>query len=66
MKRFIEGENRHQSTLFPESLEDYIAEDNAIRIVEAITKRPGRNEFTYTGLQHETGNQRAWNKENYG
>ena len=25
MKRFIEGENRYQSTLFPESLEDYIA-----------------------------------------
>jgi len=33
MKRFIEGENRFQSTLFPESLEDYIAEDNSIRIV---------------------------------
>jgi len=31
MKRFIEGENRFQSTLFLESLEDYIAEDNSIR-----------------------------------
>jgi hypothetical protein len=29
MKRFIEGENRFQSTLFPESLEDYIAKDNS-------------------------------------
>jgi hypothetical protein len=28
MKRYVEGENRFQSTLFPESLEDYIAEDN--------------------------------------
>ncbi len=36
MKRFIEGENRFQSTLFPESLEDYIAEDNSIRIVDAF------------------------------
>jgi hypothetical protein len=36
MKRFIEGENRLQSSLFPESLEDYIAEDNSIRIVDAI------------------------------
>ena len=36
MKRFIEGENRSQSTLFPESLEDYIAEDNAVRVVDAF------------------------------
>jgi len=36
MKRFIEGENRCQSTLFPESLEDYIAEDNSICIVDAF------------------------------
>jgi hypothetical protein len=28
MKRFIEGEDRSQSTLFPEHLDDYIAEDN--------------------------------------
>jgi len=39
MKRFIEGENRFQSTLFPESLEDYIAEDNAIRVVDAFVNR---------------------------
>ena len=39
MKRFIEGENRYQSTLFPESLEDYIAEDNAIRVVDAFIDR---------------------------
>ena len=36
MKRFIEGENRSQSTLFPESLEDYIGEDNAVRVVDAF------------------------------
>jgi len=36
MKRFIEGENRFQSTLFPESLDDYIAEDNAVRVVDAF------------------------------
>jgi transposase len=39
MKRFIEGENRFQSTLFPESLEDYIAEDNAIRVVDAFVDK---------------------------
>jgi len=36
MKRFIEGENRFQSTLFPESLEDYIAADNPVRVIDAF------------------------------
>jgi len=36
MKRFIEGENRSQSTLFPEALDDYIAEDNPVRVVDAF------------------------------
>jgi len=39
MKRFIEGENRFQSTLFPERLDDYIAEDNAVRVVDAFVEK---------------------------
>jgi len=36
MTDFIEGENRHQATLFPEQLDDYIAEDNAIRVIDVF------------------------------
>ena len=36
MKRFIAGEDRGQITLFPERLEDYVAEDNPVRVVDAI------------------------------
>ncbi len=36
MKRFVEGENRTQSTLFPESLDSYVAEDNPVRVVDAF------------------------------
>ena len=36
MSRFIEEDNRSQATLFPEKLEDYIAEDNPIRVIEAF------------------------------
>jgi transposase len=36
MKRFIEGESRNQSTLLPECLDDYIAEDNPVRAIEAF------------------------------
>ena len=56
MKRFIEGENRLQSTLFPESLEDYIAEDNAIRMVDAFVNKLDLKELGFEGAEpSETG-----------
>jgi len=36
MKRFVEGEDRSQSTLFPERLDEYIAEDNPVRAIDAF------------------------------
>jgi len=36
MKRFVEGECRDQSVLFPERLDDWIAEDNPVRGVDAF------------------------------
>jgi transposase len=36
MKRFVEGEDRNQSTLFPERLDEYIAEDNPVRVIDAF------------------------------
>jgi transposase len=38
MSRFIEGEPRSQSALFPERLEDWIAEDNPVRAVDAFVE----------------------------
>jgi hypothetical protein len=31
MKRFVEGQDRGRSTLFPECLEDWIDEDNPVQ-----------------------------------
>jgi len=39
MKRFIEGEDRSQATLFPERLDDYIAADNAVRVIDAFVDK---------------------------
>jgi transposase len=36
MSGFIEGEDRHQATLFPERLDDYVAEDNAVRVIDVF------------------------------
>ncbi|MBT7747313.1 MAG: transposase, partial [Alphaproteobacteria bacterium] len=36
MKRFVEGEDRNQSTLFPERLDDYVGENNTVRVVDVF------------------------------
>ena len=36
MKRFIEGLDRSQSTLFPERLEDWVDEDNPVRVIDVF------------------------------
>ena len=41
MKRFIEGEDRQQGTLLPECLDDYITEDNPVRVVDGFVDDVG-------------------------
>lgn len=36
MKRFVEGEDRAQVTLLPKCLDDYIAEDNPVRVIDVF------------------------------
>ncbi len=38
MKRFIEGVDRSQSTLFPEQLEDWIGDDNPVRVIDVFVE----------------------------
>jgi transposase len=39
MKRFIQGTVRSQITLFPEQLEDYVADDNPVRVVDVFVEQ---------------------------
>jgi len=36
MSGFIEGEDRTQATLFPERIDDYVAEDNPVRVIDVF------------------------------
>ena len=38
MKRFIEGASRSQSTLFPEYLEDWVGDDNPVRVIDVFVE----------------------------
>jgi transposase len=50
MKRFIEGEERTQITLLPECLDDYIAEDNAVRVVDAFVDELDFEKLGFDGI----------------
>src|SRR5210317_1817250 len=49
MSGFIEGESRSQATLFPERIDDYIAEENAVRVIDVFV-----DELDLSGLGFKT------------
>src|SRR5262245_9049132 len=53
MKRFIEGADREQSTLLPESLDDWIDESNPVRAVDVFVDRLDLVELGYDGVVPE-------------
>ena len=56
MKRFIEGADRDQGTLFPERLDDFIAENNPVRVVEAFVEALDLGALGFAGINpHVTG-----------
>lgn len=49
MSGFIEGEDRHQATLFPERLDDYVAEESSVRVIDVFI-----DDLDITGLGFKT------------
>ena len=53
MRRFVEGLDRGQSTLFPERLEDWIGEDNAVRVIDVFVEELDLAELGFGGVDPE-------------
>ena len=53
MRRFVEGTDRSQATLFPECLEDWICEDNPVRAVDVFVDELDLAELGFGGLDPE-------------
>jgi len=53
MKRFVEGLDRGQSTLFPECLEDWIGEDNPVRVIDVFVDHLDLGELGFSGVDPE-------------
>src|SRR6202047_4704563 len=53
MKRFVEGVDRGQGTLFPECLEDWICEDNPVRAIEGFVDGLDLGQHGFAGVDPE-------------
>src|SRR6516162_8517983 len=53
MRRFVEGLDRGQSTLFPERLEDWVGEDNAVRVIDVFVEEIDLAELGFSGVDPE-------------
>src|SRR5262245_46153563 len=53
MRRFVEGKERGQSTLFPECLEDWICEDNPVRAIDVFVDQLDLAELSFCGVDAE-------------
>ncbi len=53
MKRFVEGEDRRQATLLPDCLDDYVADDNPVRIVEVFVDELDLEALGFAGVVPE-------------
>jgi transposase len=49
MSRYIESQDRQQATLLPECLDDFIAEDNPVRIVDAFVNELDLADLGFAG-----------------
>ena len=53
MRRFVEGINRGQTTLFPECLEDWIDENNPVRVIDAFVEELDLSGLGFDGVAPE-------------
>ena len=60
MKRFVEGEDRRQATLLPECLDDYVTQDNPVRVIEAFIDELDLGAVGFAGVVPEATGRPAY------
>jgi transposase len=60
MKRYVVGQDRSQSTLFPEVLDEYIAEDNPVRVVDVFVDELDLKDMGFEGAEPEVTGRPAY------
>ena len=60
MKRFIQGEDRTQATLLPELLDDYITENNPVRVIDVYVDNLDLGKLGFAGVEPEATGRPAY------
>jgi transposase len=60
MTRFVIGDDRSQSTLFPERLEDYLSEDNPVRAIDVFVDELDLGKLGFDGVEPEATERPAY------
>ena len=60
MTRFVVGDDRSQSTLFPERLDDYLTEDNPVRAIDAFVDELDLARLGFGGIEPEATGRPAY------
>ena len=60
MKRFVEGEDRLQGILLPEFLDDYVAEDNLVRVIDVFVDELDLRGLGFSGVVPEVTGRPAY------
>ena len=51
MKRFVEGADRLLGVLFPKQLDDYIDEENPVRVIDVVVDELDLGELGFAGMR---------------
>jgi hypothetical protein len=60
MKRFVEGEDRRQGVLLPEYLDDYVSEENPVRVIEVFVEELDLGALGFEGVIPEATGRPAY------
>jgi transposase len=60
MKRFVEGEDRRQATLLPEYLDDYVSEENPVRVIDVFVEELDLGALGFDGVVPEATGRPAY------
>src|SRR5256885_11997767 len=60
MTRFVVGDDRSQSTLFPERLDDYLSEDNPVRAIDIFVDELDLGKLGFGGVEPEATGRPAY------
>ena len=60
MKRFVKGEDRLQGALLPHCLDDYVTENNPVRVIEAFIDELVLATLGFSGVVPETTGRPAY------